>query len=984
MPRVLMQRDAEMAALARHLGSVRSGTGRVIVVCGPAGIGKSSLLAAAADGSGLRVLRAAGSPLEQDAGWGIARQLFAPVVDGSSFAGAAAPARRALDADEASPAVAGDAMHAAAQGLTWLAYGLAAREPTLLVVDDVHWADAPSLRWLVQLSRRLDDRPLGVLGAVRSGEPAAAPGLLAELLAAAPEAPVRPGPLGPEAVAALVGRRFPSAEPSFALTCHAVTAGNPFLLGALLAHLVAERIEPTEEVGARLGTFGPEQVARVLDRQLARMPAGAGDLARAFAVLGRAAPLRQAAALAGLDAASAARTADLLGEAGLLHRSGETRLPHRPGEMRLPHRPGEAALPQQPVQAARRASEAAPTGDPGTYALVHPLVASALHEGLGPGERALWHRRAAGVLAAERADPETVALHLMRAEPARDPATVRALRLAAERAGRRGALESAEALLRRALAEPPGAAEDEAEVRADLGLLLATQSGAEAAQLLGEALDLAADPRRRARLALAGGRALGMAGYFEHAVHLGHRGLKRPDGVPPELLARIEAELVGSAWTRQCWLAEARTRLHTPPLVAVERVNHAWIGLYDGRPVEETRRLLDGALDDPEDDDSILQTTATIAMIACGDLAGASERCSALIDTARARGWLIALAHGGFLRALAEVPAGRIDKAGEDARMAYEFKEHSSPPVALIWSLLPLADALIEQDELAAAEKILGRAVAISGSLTAPMLLERRGRLRLAQRRPAEAHAELLAAADEWRGLGMRHPGMACWWVDDCVARAELGETAAARRRADEHLERARHVGVAGPIGAGLRAKARASAPGEATALLTAAVETLEHSPFRLELVRALIDLGAVRRRAGQRAAARGPLTRALDLAGRGGMRALAGRARAELVAAGARPRRTACFGWDALTPAERRVATLAAGGCGNQEIARQLFVTRRTVETHLTHVFQKLGVTTRAELTKLSKPAEPLELTGPVEPFELTGPTEPAVAPAD
>jgi len=81
-------------------------------------------------------------------------------------------------------------------------------------------------------------------------------------------------------------------------------------------------------------------------------------------------------------------------------------------------------------------------------------------------------------------------------------------------------------------------------------------------------------------------------------------------------------------------------------------------------------------------------------------------------------------------------------------------------------------------------------------------------------------------------------------------------------------------------------------------------------------------------------------------------MRALADRARAELLATGARPRRTAAHGWEALTPAERRVATLAAEGCGNREIAQQLFVSRRTVETHLTHVFQKLGVATRAELT--------------------------------
>src|SRR5215469_10667449 len=107
MPRVLMQRDAEMTALGRHLGEVRRGAGKVIVVCGPAGIGKSSLLAAAAEASGLRVLWASGSPLEQDAGWGIARQLLSPVAHDSAWTG---PARRALDAE---PAVAGDAMHAA-------------------------------------------------------------------------------------------------------------------------------------------------------------------------------------------------------------------------------------------------------------------------------------------------------------------------------------------------------------------------------------------------------------------------------------------------------------------------------------------------------------------------------------------------------------------------------------------------------------------------------------------------------------------------------------------------------------------------------------------------------------------------------------------------------------------------------------------------------------------------------------------------------
>src|SRR5262249_61167963 len=92
------------------------------------------------------------------------------------------------------------------------------------------WADAPSLRWRAQLARDLDGLALGVLCAVRSGEPPTEPGLLAELLAAAPDPSVRPRPLGPQAAEALVRKQLPQASSSFARACHTVTAGNPFLL----------------------------------------------------------------------------------------------------------------------------------------------------------------------------------------------------------------------------------------------------------------------------------------------------------------------------------------------------------------------------------------------------------------------------------------------------------------------------------------------------------------------------------------------------------------------------------------------------------------------------------------------------------------------------------------------------------------------------------------------------------------------------------
>ena len=103
------------------------------------------------------------------------------------------------------------------------------------------------------------------------------------------------------------------------------------------------------------------------------------------------------------------------------------------------------------------------------YALTHPLVASAIYRGLPAGERALLHGRAAAMLAGERADAEAVGLHLLRSEPAGDPATVDALRAAAERAVLRGAPESAAEFLRRALAEPPASPDQEAGVRSELG-----------------------------------------------------------------------------------------------------------------------------------------------------------------------------------------------------------------------------------------------------------------------------------------------------------------------------------------------------------------------------------------------------------------------------------------------------------------------------------------------------------------------------------
>jgi predicted ATPase len=463
--RLVLDRDAELGELGRRIALACSGSGRVIVVEGPAGIGKSTLLLAAgraARADRTTVLSARCSALEQHATWGVARQLFEPLRIRSGWdeltVGAAGLAERALALEGGGPAFAGDAMHAAARGLVWLVSNIGERGPALLVVDDVHWADAPSLRWLALLACSLEELPVGVICAVRAGEPAAAPGLLAELLAAAREPAVRPRALGPVATETLVRRRLPEASAGFTHACHAVTGGNPFLLGALLTEVTVDGVSPDDDTAARLGTFGSEQVARVIERQLARLPNGAA-LARAVAVVGPGAPLRHAAALAGLELSQAGHCADALRAAGLLANTPE-------------------------------------------LALAHPLIAGTLYARMPAGARAQHHAQAAAVLAGERAEPERVALHLLGTEPAGAAATVATLRDAASRAAQRGAPQTAVTYLRRALAEPPTSAGEEADVLLQLALALAAYLDADALELLHRAVATADTPVQRGKIAL--------------------------------------------------------------------------------------------------------------------------------------------------------------------------------------------------------------------------------------------------------------------------------------------------------------------------------------------------------------------------------------------------------------------------------------------------------------------------------------------------
>ena len=294
---------------------------------------------------------------------------------------------------------------------------------------------------------------------------------------------------------------------------------------------------------------------------------------------------------------------------------------------------------------------------------------------------------------------------------------------------------------------------------------------------------------------------------------------------------------------------------------------------------------------------------------------------------------------------------GRITAAlavAEAARAAHR----GDPPAHGLIAGCRLAQGRLDEAEAALARFSAGEGVE---EIDGPVLLDLRAQLRLAQLRPADALADALEAGRLTRGQwGVMGPGVAAWRSTAALARLALGESRRARALAEEELELARQRGLTRVVIRDLRVLAFAAKGARVVDLLAEAVKIGRAAPPRLEYINALVDLGAATRRANQRTAARHPLRKGLELAERDGAGVLARRAREELAATGARSRQVMLTGIQALTPSERRVADLAAGGLTTRQIAQVLFVTPKTVEFHLRHVYRKLDIpSSRADLTR-------------------------------
>jgi DNA-binding CsgD family transcriptional regulator len=271
--------------------------------------------------------------------------------------------------------------------------------------------------------------------------------------------------------------------------------------------------------------------------------------------------------------------------------------------------------------------------------------------------------------------------------------------------------------------------------------------------------------------------------------------------------------------------------------------------------------------------------------------------------------------------------------------------------------------------ELGRAEKVLGDPAA--DEHLRESLREVRGRLALAADDLSTARAELRAAAGTYETLHLLNPSGSCWRSALSLALA-TEDPVEARRLADSELEDAQRAGLPRPTGIALRTRGLLEGGERGLSDLRAAAELAAASGARLERARSLVELGAALRRGNQRNAAREPLRTGLHLAYQCGATRLAQRARTELLAAGARPRRGALTGLEALTASERRVAELAAAGLSNPEIAQSLFVTLNTVEGHLRHVYRKLSIGSRGQLPAALRSAAP-ETARPDGPHKTT-----------
>ncbi len=916
----LLERDEELEQLSRAIREAPA-AGAMIAIGGPPGCGKTALLELAArraEEAGMAVFSARGREPERGFAFGAARQLFERRLVGAEGddrealrRGAAALGWAALGLDEDPPGGEPAALH----GLYWLLVELAERAPVLLAVDDAQWLDPPTLRWLGYVAHRLAELPVLVVLTARDseGDP---PAELGALLADPATTHLHPAPLSEAAIGRLLELRLGApAGSGFVAACRRASAGNAFVAQEMVGSLVAARVDPTDAAADRVGDVRPANVIRWLQARLERTGPDAVRLARALAVAGEGASLGLLATVAELPEAAAGDAADALVAADLVR-------PERP------------------------------------WRFAHDLVRGAVEAEISPAESSAAHRRCAEAMTGLGADPEAIAVHWLSVEPSADPVVIEQLREAARRAIGRGDPGAAVRALRRALAEggapPPG-------LLHELGRAELFSRDPACLEHLTAALEQEDDSRHRAEIGIDAADALMFAGRWPEALAL-NRGLREGLGDDDPLAfahdAFLAAALLSAAGAEEdSDLARLRGRAAVAdPATRPLCLQLACLLALRGAPAEEVVALVDrgyadGGIFEVASSDSATLATAVMALIFVGRYEGAREVAEGMLADARRRGLVLGYVAGATHRGLVALRAGDLRDAEADLRDGFSLALGHELDFTLPFIAGYFAEALLERGRSTEASEVLGRIAPPPRGALLPgysAFHDARGAVRAATGDRAGAIADLRAAGEAQRAMRSVNPLASPWRSRLALA---LGDGPEGVALAEEELALAEALGVPGAIGVSTHALALVGDPGRREELLRLAVVRLADSQARIEHARARVDLATVLRQRGAREEAREHVLIGLDLADRSGASALAERARAEAVTVGARPRRAHLSGAGALTPAELRVARLAAEGMTNRQIAQSLFITLGTVKDHLGSCYRKLAIGSRDEL---------------------------------
>ncbi|WP_433605925.1 ATP-binding protein [Dactylosporangium sp. CA-139114] len=882
----------------RALGALVEGVraeGGAVLVRGEAGIGKSAVLAwtagRAAD-AGLRVLSTTGVESEAQVAFAGLHQLLAPVL------GQVDPLPDALLAAFGRADVAAVDPSRLALATLDLLGELAAEQPVLLVVEDVHWLDRASADALAFVARRLAFEPIVLVVAARDGFHGPFDDLgLAE---------VRLGPLGRADAAALLEARAPQLGAAVRERVLDEAAGNPLALVELPAVVDA----------------GPVGVVALLSLT--------ARLERAFAarVTGLPTATRSLLLVAALNDGPA------LAEA-------------------------LAAAPETVEEDLRPAvdAELVEVSD-GSIRFRHPLMRSAIHQRASPDERRAAHLALAGVVAG---DPERRPWHRASAARGPDEDVAADLEAAAARAHQRGGIETAAAALERAAgltADPDERAERllrAADLVAELGrwtavndLLIRAGQG-----------ELSAEQRVRLR---------SIREVFDDGVGpvaTGTTTLARlAEGVARAGRRELAVKLLANAASR-CYFTQPGPEVREDVIAVAERIfddecDPRLLGLLGfASPVERGAAILERlpvALEGIGGDPALTRQLGNAALsVGAYDVAVRLQGPG--LVTARAQGRLATLARLVGARAWCTVNLGELSDAIPNAEEAVWLATETSQPNLRALARAHQASAAALQGDHDATERIAAEvereALAVGARIILAGAQMARGLSALGDGRYAEAYEHLRRVYDP---ADPAHHLSLCYGLSSYVIEAAVRSGAAGEVRAlMGELER-RAAAVPSPaLHIGLR-HARALLADDEAPYLEALAADLADWPFAR--ARVLLGYGEWLRRHRRVAEARTRLRAAREAFDRLGIGPWSDRARAELAASGERSLTRAPGVQDLLTPQELQIAQLAAAGLTNREIGQRLYLSHRTVSTHLQRIFPKVGVGTRAALRGVLGPS--------------------------